>query len=391
MMLCSFVALICLLLIAYSYLVFPWLMRRAARKTKTETGPLEEFPTLSVLMAVHNEERILEKKIRSIFRSRYPKQKLEVWVGSDASSDQTDEILTQLSAEFPQLNWKPFGRRTGKPAIVNALAAQASGEILVVTDADALFNDLTLAEMVLPFTDPAIGAVQACADAIPEAGGDVGAQERAYTRREMLLKEGESAYGAVIGGFGAAYALRKELFRPVPPSFVVDDFFTFADLLNRGFQTRFSPAARVMLGLSSDSRVQFRRKRRIGRGNFQNLWHFRRMWLGERGVRIAWLFWSHKGIRWVTPLLLLLFMVCAGLSPWNSFNRLLALTLAAFVLLAAMDILLARLNIHLRPIRYLRHFLWMNLALLAGMWDALAMKNANGIWDNQKPTDSPAL
>lgn len=115
------------------------------------------------------------------------------------------------------------------------------------------------------------------------------------------------------------------------------------------------------------------------------------MWLGERGVRIAWLFWSHKGIRWVTPLLLLLFMVCAGLSPWNSFNRLLALTLAAFVLLAAMDILLARLNIHLRPIRYLRHFLWMNLALLAGMWDALAMKNANGIWDNQKPTDSPAL
>ena len=80
MMLCSFVALICLLLIAYSYLVFPWLMRRAARKTKTETEPLEEFPTLSVLMAVHNEERVLEKKIRSIFRSRYPKQKLEVWV-----------------------------------------------------------------------------------------------------------------------------------------------------------------------------------------------------------------------------------------------------------------------------------------------------------------------
>jgi len=391
MMICTAIGLLCLLLLAYSYLLFPWIMKQAAGRSHPDFDPLEEFPSVSVLMAVYNEDRVLEEKIRSIFRCRYPKNKLELWVGSDASTDQTDAILSRLAADFPQLKWMRFEARTGKPGIINELAIEASGQILVVTDADALFTEFTMAELVLPFSNPKVGAVQAHAEVVLEPGGDVGAQELAYTQREMRLKQGESTFGSVIGGFGAAYALRKTLFRAVPTGFVVDDFFTFSDLLAQGYQTIYAAKARVMLGVSTDSRVQFRRKRRIGRGNFQNLWHFRGLWLGSGGWRIAWLFWSHKGIRWISPLLMILFCVCVAIFPDAFFRRIAVILAGAVVLLSLFDLFLSRFGIHKTPTRYLRHFVWMNLALMAGFWDALTKKRAGGSWDNQKPTDRPAL
>jgi cellulose synthase/poly-beta-1,6-N-acetylglucosamine synthase-like glycosyltransferase len=391
MMMCTATALFCLLLIAYTYLLFPWLMKRAAKRSLPEFEPLEEFPTVSVLMAAHNEEHVLEEKIRSIFRCRYPKHKIEVWVGSDASSDNTDSILGRLSTAFPGLKWKRFDQRTGKPNIINALARLAGGQVIVVTDADALFTEFTLAELMLPFSNPQVGAVQAHAEVVLEPGGDVGAQELAYTRGEMTLKEGESTFGAVIGGFGAAYALRKELFRPVPSGFVVDDFYTFSDLLAQGFQTIFAAKSNVLLRLSTRSSVQFRRKRRIGRGNFQNLWHFRGLWMGKRGWRIAWLFWSHKGLRWISPLLVVLLTLYVISSPETNIKLWWGASAGLLLLLSWLDLILSRWGVHVSPIRYLRHFLWMNLALLAGLWDALTKKHAQGSWDNQNPTDSPAL
>jgi cellulose synthase/poly-beta-1,6-N-acetylglucosamine synthase-like glycosyltransferase len=391
MMICTAIGLLCLLLVAYSYLLFPCIMKRAAGRSHPEFEPLEEFPAVSVLVAAYNEDRVLEEKIRSIFHCRYPKHKLEIWVGSDASTDQTDAILSRLATDFSQLKWKRFVERTGKPGIINELAQEASGQILVVTDADALFTEFTMAELVLPFSNPKVGAVQAHAEVDLQPGGDVGAQELAYTRREMRMKEGESTFGSVIGGFGAAYALRKNLFRSVPPGFVVDDFFTFSDLLSQGYQTIFAVKARVILGVSTDSRVQFRRKRRIGRGNFQNLWHFRELWLGSGGWRIAWLFWSHKGIRWLTPLLVILFCVSVAIFPESIFRQGLVIVAGVVVSLSLFDLFLSHLGIHRTPTRYLRHFVWMNLALMAGLWDALTKKRAHGSWDNQKPTDRPAL
>ncbi|MBM3410902.1 MAG: glycosyltransferase, partial [Bacteroidetes bacterium] len=133
MIVCTATALFSLLLIAYSYLLFPWLMKRAAARSQSEFEPLEEFPSVSVLMAAHNEECVIEDKIRSIFRCRYPKHKLEVWVGSDASTDDTDHILSRLSPAFLGLKWKRFDERTGKPSIINELTLLAAGQIIVVT------------------------------------------------------------------------------------------------------------------------------------------------------------------------------------------------------------------------------------------------------------------
>lgn len=368
-------------LVFHTYVLFPAHMKRLSRQTKT-WDELEEFPTVAILLAAYNEADMIEAKITSLFKTNFPKHKIEVWVGSDASTDGTDAILQRLLASYPQLHFERFEARSGKPTIINALATRTQAEILIVTDADALFDEKTLPELLHPFVDPQVGGVQANARIRTIEGSEVARQEASYTLREMEIKAGEGQWGVVIGGFGAAYALRRQLFRPVPPGFIVDDFYTFADISRQGFNTVFQAGAITTLSVSADGQVQFRRKRRIGKGNFQNLRHFSD--LLNPFTKLGYVFWSHKALRWLTPFLMALAYVAAA---WGSNeSHLLSLAfygMTACFLLALADIPLRRLGISIKPLRFLSHFLRMNWALVLGFLDSLG-SDKKVSWDNQK-------
>jgi len=370
------------LLVFHSYVLFPAHMKRLARRPPSYP-PLADLPSIEVLMAAYNEAHIIEAKVHSVLGGQYPSEKLVLRVGSDASTDGTDALLAQLELQYPgRLISQRFEARTGKPNIINALAAVAKSDLLVITDADALFEPDTLTELVKPFADARVGGVQAHADIRITGDEAVARQEASYTAREMTIKAGEGSLGAVIGGFGAAYAIRRELFRPVPKGFIVDDFFSFADLSRQGYRTVFQASARTSLGVSGDQRVQFRRKRRIGKGNFQNLRHF---WmLLNPFTALGYVFWSHKALRWLTPALLLL----AWLSAAAGANTFVLLDLAfwgmnAALLLALTDLALRPLGVSIGPLRFLSHFLLMNLALVLGFIDSLGSNQAV-FWNNEE-------
>jgi cellulose synthase/poly-beta-1,6-N-acetylglucosamine synthase-like glycosyltransferase len=370
-------------LVFHTYVLFPAHMKRLARKPPKHWDELEAFPTVAVLLAAYNEAEMIEAKITSLFKTNYPKHKIEVWVGSDASTDGTDEIVQKLVSSYPQLHFERFEARSGKPTIINALATRTQAEILIVTDADALFDEKTLPELIHPFVDPQVGGVQANARIRTIEGSEVARQEASYTLREMEIKSGEGKWGVVIGGFGAAYALRRELFRPVPPGFIVDDFYTFADISRQGFQTVFQSGAMTTLSVSADGQVQFRRKRRIGKGNFQNLRHFSD--LLTPFSKLSYVFWSHKALRWLTPFLI---SVAYAAAAWGS-NESYLLALAFYgmttcFLLALADVPLRRLGISIKPLRFLSHFLRMNWALVLGFIDSLG-GDKKVSWDNQHP------
>lgn len=368
-------------LVFHTYVLFPAHMKRLSQKTKS-WNEVEEFPTVAILLAAYNEADMIEAKITSLFKTNFPKHKIEVWVGSDASNDGTDAILQRLLSTYPQLHFERFAARSGKPAIINVLATRTQAEILVVTDADALFDDKTLPELLHPFVDPRVGGVQANARIRTIEGSEVARQEASYTLREMEIKAGEGQWGVVIGGFGAAYALRSQLFRPVPPGFIVDDFYTFADISRQGFDTVFQVDALTTLSVSADGQVQFRRKRRIGKGNFQNLRHFSD--LLNPFTKLGYVFWSHKALRWLTPFLMALAYVAAAWGSTESYLMSAAFySMTACLLLALADIPLRRLGISIKPLRFLSHFLRMNWALVLGFVDSLG-NNKKVSWDNQK-------
>lgn len=374
-------------LIAHSYVAFPLLLRALARGRRlpklTYAPDAPELPAIDVLLAVHNEQQVLEEKVRRTFATTYPAGKLRLLVGSDNSTDGTNALLAQLAQEFPTLDYQVFTQRQGKPGVMQHLSARATAPLLVLTDANVFFEPDTLYELARHFRRPAVGLVAANVAAPPARPGEpaagIVAQERAYLARENQLKYREGVvWGAAIGAHGGAFAVRRAAYVPAPAGFVVDDFFISQSVLQAGYQTLLEPAARATEDVGDHLPEEFRRKARIAVGNFQNLREFGALlWPPWRGAAFA--YWSHKVLRWLTPQLLLLALAAnvtllarGGGWWWQA-------TLAAQLvlpLLALLDWLTGR---NWRGPRYARHFYAMNAALLVG-WVRYLRGQRSAVW-----------
>ena len=388
--------------LVHSYVIYPWHMRRASRRPQ-DFEPLESFPEVAVLMAVRNEESVIRSKVLSVFRSTYPKARLKFYIGTDACTDQTDLLLQELVLTYPGLRVRRFDQRTGKPAIIQTLFEDYERDspdlnaVVVLTDADTLLEEKTLPELVLPFGDPTVGGVQARIVAwVPQneeaptiSQRPVHIPEIQYLEREMITKQGESRQGCVMGGYGALMALRRSEYIPVPAGFIVDDFYWFASILRRGLRVVYAPQAVARMPIEGDASVQFRRKRRLGKGNLQNLWAFRDLALNPR-LAYAWI--SHKVIRWLSPWLLLVSVLSWGWalsgSAWG-----LALVILGGIGFTALLILIQRNRrtptVWAQRLGAPLHFLHMNLALALGAWDLLrdqfSGQKGQVWWDNHQP------
>ena len=298
----------CLLLVAHSYVLYPLLLRGWARGRQPNAdcwpAAADELPAVDILLAVHNEEAVLAEKIRSTFATTYPLEKVRLLVGSDHSTDGTDALLAGLAGQYAGLRWTAFAARTGKPGVVEQLSRQAPAPVLVLTDANVFFEPDTLYHLVKHFRQPAIGLVGGWILNPPAAGAaGIAGAESAYLARENILKYQEGLiWGAMMGAFGGCFAVRRAAYSPAPAGVLVDDFYTTLAALRAGYRAILEPAARCQEDVSDHLPEEFRRKARIATGNFQNLSRFRGLlWPPWRGVGFA--LWSHKVLRWYTPLL----------------------------------------------------------------------------------------
>lgn len=366
-------------LVAYSYAGYPlllsWLSRGSALPGPVFPPDSPGLPAIDLLLAAHNEEQVIEQKIRSTFATTYPLRKVRLLVGSDQSGDRTNALLAQLATEFPQLRVTTFAERQGKPGVMQHLAAQATAPVLVLTDANVFFEPSTLYELVKYFANPQVGLVGAgvvAAPTLPGPRAGVTAQESAYLARENQLKYQESLiWGAAIGVPGGAFAVRWAAYTPAPAGFVVDDFFSSMAALRAGYRVLLNPAARAVEDVGDHATEEFRRKARISVGNFQNVHEFRTLlWPSWRGVAFA--FWSHKVLRWLTPHLLLLALAAnVGLVSRGAgaFWRLALLGQIGLPLLGLLDWpWRGQRGYGGQACGYIRHFYLMNAALLLGWW-----------------------
>ena len=365
----------CLLLVAHTYVLFPallgWLARGRHQNADVYADAAAELPAVDILLAAHNEEAVIEAKVRSTFATTYPLDRLRLLVGSDNSSDQTNALLTRLAAEYPQLRFEAYAGRTGKPGVIDRLGRLSAAPVLVLTDANVFFAPDTIYELVKHFRNPAIGLVGGHILNPEHRAEGISGQEKAYLERENVLKFQEGVlWGAMMGAFGGCFAVRRACYHPAPASFLVDDFYITMAVLRDGFQSINELGAVCYEDVSDHLPEEFRRKARISAGNFQNLKEFRALLLPTwGGVAFAW--WSHKVLRWLTPhLLLALLAATAGLVALGAgwFYRLALLGQLALPLLLLLDAALRRAGRHSRTLRFVTHFYSMNAALLLGWW-----------------------
>jgi cellulose synthase/poly-beta-1,6-N-acetylglucosamine synthase-like glycosyltransferase len=341
---------------------------------------ISTLPKLSVLISAYNESSIIEKKIKSLYNTQYPVEKIEVLIGSDNSTDETNEILEKLSSQYPNLYYYIFKSRQGKINIINQLEQKAKGEILILTDANVLLQENTLPELVKYFADKRIGLVDTHMKNYGMNNNGISFQEKSYISREVYIKSLESKiFGTMTGPFGGCYAIRKELFTPVPSNYLVDDFFICMNVLQKSKMAINNTNALAFEDVSNNLSIEFKRKIRIGTGNFQNLWHFSGLWLKIFNPA-GFCFFSHKVLRWFGPFFLIAaFVSNLFLFRVNLFYQITCYLQVIVTFSAIVDFILKKIGNHIVLLRFITHFYAMNLSLLIGFFKSLKGVKTN-VW-----------
>ncbi len=378
---------ICLFLLVYTYFIFPFSTIFLARKKSLNNKfykQEDEIPSVSILIAAYNEQEVIKEKVMSIINSNFSSSKMEIIIGSDCSTDNTNEIISELAKNHSFLNAKIFTERSGKSAIVNKLVKQAKNEILILTDANIIFSKNTIQSLIRHFKNSKIGLVDSNMVNIGIKKSGISLQEKTYISSEVKFKHAESKLlGMLMGPFGGCFAIRKSLFIPIPENFMVDDFYVCMNILKNGNLAINDLDAVVYEDVSNQISEEFRRKRRISMGNFINLFHFKKLLL-KPFTKLGFIFLSHKVIRWFGPILLLLVLASNFILISDSiFYKIAFFSQLILFISPFIDLLLRKIGIHVLILRFATHFYSMNLALFMGMIDYLTI-NKKGVWEPTK-------
>ena len=262
---------------------------------------------VTVIFAAYNEQDVIEEKIRSIYHSSYPNELIEVWIGSDKSTDATEEIITRLQLEFKTLHLYISSGRSGKAAIMNILAKKAGGDIFIATDANIIFDHHTITELVKYYSNVNVGAVAGNLSYEKEnISSGTSKNEHFYLNIENRIKQTESnKYGFCLGMEGGLYSIRKKLWSEIPPHTFMEDFFQTVQVFDQGYDIVFNEFALGFEDVSTSLKEEFNRKIRISIGNFQNLRRFRKLAM-NKPFPFGLVFLFHKILRWLTPHLFIL-------------------------------------------------------------------------------------
>jgi len=350
--------------IAYSYCFYPIVLRIAAGVFgRPPRGSPDHCPPVAIVIPVHNEEKIISEKLRNIFSVDYPADRISVWVGSDCSTDRTDDLVK--SWDDPRVHLWRSETRSGKAGLLNRLVPMADAEIVLLTDADILLDRSSIRALATNFADPGVGGVGGVT-LQRQQGRDVQTEESAYRLYEAELKALESRLHSTISAFGSFYAIRKNLFIPFHPhTYSNDDVIMPMNIIRQGYRMCFEPAAVSYEEAVPQLTTEFKRRVRIGAGNFQAFF-----WLLDfLNPLYGWPWFcyvSHKVSRWFSPLFIAAAALTCGLLAFGTGPVLYKFLFAAGALFIGSGLLYKAV-----PLRFPRkvfYFLAMNAALIAGFF-----------------------
>jgi cellulose synthase/poly-beta-1,6-N-acetylglucosamine synthase-like glycosyltransferase len=362
-------------LILYTHLGYPillWILLRLRRRpTVSPPASWSELPTVSLIVAAYDEEDVIAAKVAEAAGLDYPRDRLQLIVASDGSSDATVDQARAAGADLV-LDLP----RAGKLAAQNAAAERADGEILAFSDANSAWERSALLRLVEVFADPSVGYV--CGQVRFRDGGDN--LEGVYWRYEVAVRELESALGGITAGNGAIYAVRRGSYVPLPPAASHDLSLPF-ELARRGRRSLYAAAARATEKMVPTLEGEFARKRRMMVG----LWDIvvgERM-LSPRGYPPLFAFQlaSHRVLRYLTPFLHLVVLIANLALLGEGWVYILTLLLQVGLLAAAA---LARF-LPLTPLRAARYYVIVTASIAAGLWDRFR-HGRPGTWEKAEGT-----
>ena len=344
-------------LLLYTFAAYPVMVWLASvrRTDSRRREPIEPF--VSIIVTAHNEEALMERKIQNCLSLTYPKDKCEIIVASDGSTDRTAAIAATFLTQGVRLIDLP--ERRGKQYAQMMARDLAQGEILVFTDAGVQLRADALRAMVSNFADPAVGCVSSEDEIVPARRGWAG--ERAYVQFEMWLRRVESRAGSLVSASGSFFAARKS----VCEQWHVDqtsDFFVPLHAIAMGMRAVVDPASVGTYAAAHAPKTELYRKvRTIVNGLHVFFSHLELVNPFRYGL-VAWQLVSHKLCRWLTPFAGLALLVSSwALWPAGFFYRLSSVVLSAGLATGIVGLAAGRLT-NWKPLRLAAYLLLGNAA-----------------------------
>jgi cellulose synthase/poly-beta-1,6-N-acetylglucosamine synthase-like glycosyltransferase len=300
----------CIGLIVYVYAGFALLLALRARFFPREYRAAEIRPRVSLVIAAHNEAASIGKRLENALTLDYPRDQTEVIVASDGSTDGTDDVVRPFTGRGVTLLSLP---RQGKAAALNAAVSASSGEVLVFSDANSMFDAGAIRALVRPLADPEVGGVAGDQRYVPAANKLVEDEgERCYWNYDRCLKRWQSAAGSVTSATGAIYAIRRGLFRGVPEG-VTDDFAVSTSVTAQGYRLVFATDAIAYEPPAKTVNDELARKVRIITRGLRGVVRQRALFNPFRYGFYSLQVFTHKLLRRLMALPLLALVI---LSPW---------------------------------------------------------------------------
>jgi cellulose synthase/poly-beta-1,6-N-acetylglucosamine synthase-like glycosyltransferase len=373
----------CLLIVGYVYAGYPMMLWLLAQVSERKTNAAAITPSLSIIIAVHNEEVVISDKLNNTLALDYPPERLEILVASDGSTDGTNEIV---AGSQPRGVCLLRLVRCGKMRALEAAVTRAGGEILVFTDANTMIEPQALRAVAAQFADPDVGGV--CGRkriGRAAAGRIVSSGEGFYWKYDQFIKGLESRIGSTIAADGALYAIRRELFQTSNELAQADDIAISTRIAMQGRRLVFEAAAVAWEDPPASVAQEFRRKMRVANHVVRALWDLRGALNPLRAGLLAVQLWSHKLLRYFVPLPLAAAMIanCQLAVQSRFYFLLLAIQCLFYTLALAGWILHHRKTGRIALLHAPFYFCMAHLAALLGVFSAMRGERIVA-WNHQR-------
>jgi len=350
------------------YPLFLLLLGKFSRRTPVQEANIT--PAVSLIISAYNEEEVIRKKIVNALVLDYPKEKLEILVASDGSTDKTCDIVQEYAAQGVSLYHSP--ERKGKNGALNSIAPYIRGEIIVFTDANGMFQPNAIRELVRPFADPRVGCV--CGELIYQNPNQnlVAEGYNHYWRYDQWLKRLETRLLSLLGANGSIFAVRRELNEWLDPR-ISNDMVLPIKIAGRGYAVLYRPEAISIESGSAGGQEELRRRSRIVARGVMGVLFLVPELMRRGSILPLFQLFSRKVLRYVFPLLLILLLV-SNLFLSGPFYRLTLVGQVVPYLLATAGYYFAQKGRKIRLLSLPYYFCVGNLAALKGLFKVISFQ-----------------
>jgi len=362
-----------LFIIFYTYLgyaILLFVLVKIVRLFRSKNHPLllDEWPTVTLIVAAYNEAYCIEEKIINTMALKYPKNKLTIIFVTDGSTDETPAIV----AKYSSIQLLHQQDRNGKIVAVHRAMQTVCSEITVFTDANTLLNESALEKICQHYQDPTVGAVAGEKRVEIDNSGDATAVEGFYWKYESKLKAWDSELNTVVGAAGELFSIKTDLYVPVSSDTILDDFMISMLIVKNGYRIIYEPDAFALESASANTKEELKRKIRIAAGGIQSFLRLTSLLNPFKYPVLSFQYLSHRILRWtMAPVLMVLVFVLNWLFILNEHLSgifiLLLLAQNLFYALALLGWILQSKSIKLKLFFIPYYFCMMNYAILAGI------------------------